>query len=337
MNTSLQAYRRTKVILIILLIAVFLLSCTLGRFPISLKDTFLLLINPLIPQEQSWPDAAAIALFHIRLPRLILALFVGAGLSLAGSCFQALFQNPMVSPDLLGAASGAGLGAALAILLGASSFFVTLFAFGFGLASIFIVLIIAKHAQQNRVLSLILTGMIVSALFSALLSLMKLVADPTNQLPAITYWLMGSLNTLYDSKMLIALPLIFVGSLTIFLLRWQLNVLSLGDDTAKSIGLSADTLRIILLFAATLNTAACVSVSGMIGWVGLIIPHFSRLLVGGDHRRNIVVTALIGGIFLIVTDDLARLVSSSEIPIGILTAFVGAPFFLHLIFRRCSE
>ncbi len=329
-----RLFRHYLLFAIICLVVVFLISCTLGRFPISLQDILKMLLHQIFPQKQTWQDTAAIALFNIRLPRLILALFVGIGLSLAGATFQALFQNPMVSPDLLGAASGAGLGAALAILLGVSSFFITLFAFGFGLVSIFLVLFIAHHAKQNRVLSLILTGIIVSALFSALLSFIKLVADPTNQLPAITYWLMGSLNTLYDAKMWVALPIICLASCIIFCFRWQLNVLSLGDETAKTLGLPAEKLRTILLLAATLNTAACVSVSGMIGWVGLIIPHFARLLVGGNHRHVIPMTALLGAIFLIVTDDMARLIHSSEIPIGILTAFVGAPFFLHLILRR---
>ena len=321
-------------LLLALLLGIFFLSAALGKYPLSLRDILSLVWARLTGAEIQLPRAATLAFWNIRMPRILLGLVVGAGLSLSGASFQAIFRNPLVSPDVLGASSGAGFGAALAILLGLGAFMISAFAFAFGMLSIVLVMLVARRARVERILGLILTGIIVSALFSALLSFLKYAADPQNQLPAITYWLMGSLNGTYQESYSIALLLISLGSATIILLAWPLNLLSMGDDAARSLGLEVPRLRLILLLAATLNTAAAVAVSGMIAWVGLVIPHFARLILGAEHRRMLPATALLGASFMLLVDDLSRLLAESEIPLGILTAFVGAPFFLYLICRE---
>ncbi len=321
-------------LLLALLLGIFFLSAALGKYPLSLRDILSLVWARLTGAEIQLPRAATLAFWNIRMPRILLGLVVGAGLSLSGASFQAIFRNPLVSPDVLGASSGAGFGAALAILLGLGAFMISAFAFAFGMLSIVLVMLVARRARVERILGLILTGIIVSALFSALLSFLKYAADTQNQLPAITYWLMGSLNGTYQESYSIALLLISLGSATIILLAWPLNLLSMGDDAARSLGLEVPRLRLILLLAATLNTAAAVAVSGMIAWVGLVIPHFARLILGAEHRRMLPATALLGASFMLLVDDLSRLLAESEIPLGILTAFVGAPFFLYLICRE---
>lgn len=320
--------------LLILLAAAILISACVGAYPLRVSEIVRIPLAKVFPLELTWEPAAELALFKLRLPRILLGIFIGGGLSLAGACFQAVFQNPMVSPDILGASSGAGFGATLAILFGFGSFGITLSAFAFGMLSIFLVIFIARRARHNPVLGLILTGVIVSSLFSASISLLKFVADPNNELPAITYWLMGSLNGTYSEDLVFSLPLIALGSAVILLMRWQLNVMTLGEESARSIGLDVAKLRLVLLLAATLVTAAAVSVSGMIGWIGLVIPHFARLFVGSDHRRMLPASFLMGASFTLLVDDLARGLTTTEIPLGILTAFVGAPFFLHLIAKE---
>ena len=318
----------------VVLVFVWLISFSLGRYPVSLLDVGRILLSRIFPMETTWPEAAEIALFNIRLPRLLLGMFVGGGLSMAGSAYQAVFANPLVSPDVLGASGGAGFGAALAILLSVGAFGLTVSSFFFGLLAVLLVVLIAGRVRYNRVLGFILTGMVLSSLFSAALSFLKLVADPQNQLPAITYWLMGSLNgtTMFD--VYFAGPTILLGMLVLVLLRWQLNIIVLGDEEAKTMGVMAGRIRLIVVFAATLITAASVSVTGMVGWIGLVIPHVARMTVGADHRYQLPASGFLGAIFLLLVDNASRLIASSEIPLGILTAFIGAPFFLWLILRE---
>ncbi|MGI6156869.1 MAG: iron chelate uptake ABC transporter family permease subunit [Saccharofermentanales bacterium] len=273
-------------------------------------------------------------LVNVRLPRILLGLLVGSGLSVAGHTFQGVFRNPMVSPDVLGASSGAGLGAALAILWGMTASGITVMSFLFGMLSIAIVLLITTFVKGDKLLSLVLTGIVVSSLFRAGLSLVKLVADPTNELPAITYWLMGSLNSAQMKQVRFAAPPILIGMLVIMLMRWQLNVLTLGEEAASTMGVRTRVLRVALIIAATLITATCVSVSGVIGWIGLVVPHIARMIVGADNRVSLPASALIGSGFLLFVDDIARRATTSGIPLGILTAFIGAPFFVFLILRE---
>lgn len=316
------------VILFLLLIAGFLVSLLLGRYPVSPET----LIDILFRGETS--GTAAIAVMNVRLPRILLSVLVGAGLSAAGAAYQGVFQNPMAAPDVLGASAGAGFGAALAIFIGLSSAGVTALAFAASLATVWAVMEISKRAKGERVLGLVLAGIMVSSLVQAGTSFIKLVADPMNKLPAITYWLMGSLAGATKSELLFVIWPLLLGTAPLIILRWRINLLTLGDDEARALGVNADGVRTIVILSATLITAAAVSVSGVIGWVGLVIPHMMRRLVGNDYRYLMPASILGGGLFLLLVDNLSRNISTAEIPIGILTAFVGAPFFILLITRR---
>jgi iron complex transport system permease protein len=279
-------------------------------------------------------DGGAVTVFwNIRFPRVICAAFVGVALSLAGASYQGLFQNPMVSQDILGASSGAAFGAALAMLLALGAASITGLAFVFGLAAVFVSYLISKASRVNTILAMILAGMVVSALFSSATSFIKLVADTEEVLPKITYWLMGNLSDIRMEDVTFAVPLITLVTVPIVLLRWRINLLATGEEEARSMGLDVQAVRLIIIACATFLTATCVSISGLIGWVGLIIPHFCRLVFGYDYRRIIPASMLMGATFLIVVDDVARLATTSEIPIGILTAVIGAPIFIFLILR----
>jgi iron complex transport system permease protein len=262
----------------VILIAVIVFSFFLGRFPITPAQLFGILLSKIFNIQQFWTDQMETILFNVRLPRVLLACLVGCSLSTAGASYQGIFQNPMASPDILGATSGAAFGAALAILNNANSFTITLYAFFFSLLTVTIVYLISKRARGHKVLGLVLSGIMVSSLFSAATSFIKLVADPGDQLPAITYWLMGSLSGATRKTVLMAFIPMAIGLVPLFFLRWRINVLTLGDDEARTMGINSSQIRLIIIICATLVTAASVSVSGMIGWVGLVIPHLSRRL-----------------------------------------------------------
>ena len=281
--------------------------------------------------EPTWTNQQASIFFNVRLPRIVLALLIGCCLASAGAAFQGTFQNPLVSPDLLGASQGAALGAAIAILMGLSSIQISMWAFVFSLITVGLVVFISMHARGNPITVVILAGVMVSSLFSAGVSYTKLVADPNDTLPAITYWLMGSLTgAKFADIKLVIVPMV-IGLVTLFALRWRINILTMGDDEAATMGVNARLVRLLVMVAATLVTASSVAVSGMIGWVGLVIPHLCRMLIGCDYRKLLPASMVMGAGFLLLVDDVARVATTMEIPIGILTAFVGAPFFLYLI------
>ena len=308
-------------------------SLLLGRFPISPVEGAAMLLHQAFPDlvEQTWTGQQASIFFNVRAPRIVLALLIGCCLSAAGAAFQGTFQNPLVSPDLLGASQGAALGAAIAILLGLSSLQISMWAFVFSLITVALVVFISMHARGNPITVVILAGVMVSSLFSAGVSYTKLVADPNDTLPAITYWLMGSLTgAKFADIQLVTIPMA-VGLIVLFALRWRINILTMGDDEAATMGVNAKLVRLLVMVAATLVTASSVAVSGMIGWVGLVIPHLCRMLVGCDYRKLLPASMVMGAGFLLLVDDIARAATTMEIPIGILTAFVGAPFFLYLI------
>lgn len=313
------------------LLALFLLSFVVGRYGVPLGQVVRILLSGVLPLEQTWTDNMAIAVLNVRLPRILLACLVGCGLSAAGTGYQTVFQNPMAAPDILGASSGACFGAALAILTGQGAVMITVFAFLASLLSVALVYLVGNHTRGNRVVNLLLAGIMVGSLFSACTSYIKLVADPTNQLPQITYWLMGSLSGTRMGTVKFAAVCMAVGLVPLLLLRWRINLLTLSPDEARAMGVHTDRLRLAVILSSTVLTAAAVSVSGMIGWVGLVIPHFCRMLFGYDYRRLIPAAALFGAAFLLAVDDIARLVTTGELPLGILTAFVGAPLFLYLI------
>ena len=337
--------RKTAALLISagVLLALFLVSLTLGRYGVSVFDVARILfyrfwrgvgLDSVWPMAVSWTAKAEAAVVNMRLPRVLVACMVGCSLSAAGATFQGVFKNPMASPDILGASGGAAFGAALAIMFGLSSALITVFAFVGALLTVALVFLIARRAPGQSTVSLILAGIMIGSLFSAGTSYLKLVADPSNQLPAITYWLMGSLSGTQRSTVPVAAVPMAIGLVPLLLLRWRLNVLSLGDSEARALGVNVGALRTVLILCATLVTAASIAVSGTIGWVGLVIPHLSRKLIGSDQRGLLPCSMLVGAAFLLVVDDVSRNLLATEIPIGILTAVVGAPFFIWLLLRK---
>ena len=345
MNTVGGRKRRAAVLLMstVLLFVLFFVSLTFGRYSVPFFDVIKILwhrlwmltgLDRVLPMTVSWTEAMEKTVISIRLPRILTACLVGCSLSAAGAAFQGVFKNPMASPDILGASSGAAFGAALAILLGVSTQFITIFAFVSSILTVALVFLIAQCAPGQRTVNLILAGIMVGSLFSAGTSYLKLVADPSNQLPAITYWLMGSLSGVRLSSILPAAIPMAAGLVPLLLLRWRLNLLSLGESEARALGVNTDLLRAVLILCATLITAASISVSGVIGWVGLVIPHLCRKLIGSDNRGLLPCSMLVGASFLLLVDDVSRNLLATEIPIGILTAVIGAPFFIWLLLRK---
>lgn len=316
------------------LVAVILASFCFGRYGVPLNELFRILTAQVFHIEPTWTTQMETVVINIRLPRILLSCFVGCCLSVAGASYQGVFQNPMASPDILGASSGAAFGAALSILLGASSRMVTVTAFVMSLITVSVVYGIGERAPGRRVVSLILSGIMISSLFTAGTSYIKLVADPTNQLPEITYWLMGSLAGTKMTDLAFAVWPMSIGLIVLFLLRWRINLLTLGDDEARAMGVNVTALRFAVIIFATLITAASIAASGMIGWVGLVIPHFCRKIVGGNYKGLMPASMIVGAMFLLVVDNVSRNLLATEIPIGILTAFIGAPFFIYLITRK---
>jgi len=308
--------------LILISIITIVVSLGIGPYRIAPIDVIKCLIEPKNSVNTT-------IVWDIRLPRVLFAFFVGAGLSVAGSAYQAMFKNPLVSPDILGVSGGAAFGAALAILVFNHFYFVQIFAFVFGLIAVYMAYFLAKLKYDLPILNLVISGIIVGSFFSALLGIIKYLADPNNQLPQIVFWLMGSFANVSFSAWG-AFVIIALCVLLLYLLRWQLNIVAFGDDEAKSLGLNITLLRKLIILLSSLITAASVAIVGIIGWVGLVIPHISRLLVGSDNKKVIPTSIFVGGIFMVLMDDLARSLISGEIPIGILTSLIGAPFFAWL-------
>ena len=302
----------------------------MGRFSMSIPQTLATLFPGSFPEIEVTQTMRNV-IFNIRLPRVLLSLLAGAGLSVAGASFQGLFSNPLATPDTLGVATGASFGAALGILLGCNMFLTQVCALAMGMLAVAIVYAVSRVRGGTNMVMIILGGMVVSSLFSALVSMIKYVADPQDVLPAITFWLMGSLSATNFQTLLLGAPFILAGTAMIFSLRWRLNVLSLNEDEAHTLGVNVKLLRVLVILASTMITASVVSMCGLIGWVGLLIPHISRMLFGNDNRRVIPASIGLGAIFMLLIDTLARTVSASEIPVSILTAVIGAPVFIILL------
>lgn len=326
-----KRYARRFAVLGAVFLAVLLGSLLLGRYALSPGQLLHMLWTKVTGGAADWPLSDDKVVFAVRLPRVAAAALVGAALAVSGAAYQGMFRNPMVSPDILGASTGAGFGAAVAILLGASYFGISAAAFCCGLLAVAAAWLVSRLSRTNQTVALILAGMMISSLFSAGTSFVKLVADTQQQLPAITYWLMGSLSSIKDTDVLFLSIPVTLGMVPLLALRWRMNLLTLGEEEAQSMGVNTRRLRGTVIVCATLLTSASVAVSGMIGWVGLVIPHFCRMLFGYDYRRLIPAGALFGASFLLIVDDIARLVTTGELPLGILTAFVGAPLFVYLI------
>jgi iron complex transport system permease protein len=315
------------------LLAVLIVGASLvGAFPLSVAEAWTAMARKLTGA----PTVGQIdtVLFEVRLPRVFAAVLVGASIAAAGAAYQTLFRNPLVSPDILGVSTGAGLGAVLGIFLSLPFAGIQLLAFVVGLATVGLVYAIAGLVHgREPILVLVLAGVVVGSLAGACISLLKILADPYDQLPAIVFWLLGSLSAIRKGEVWTAAPLVLLGLIPLVLLRWRINVLSLGDEEAKALGVEAGRLRVFVIAAATLMTASVVAISGVIGWVGLIIPHIARMIVGPSFDRLLPTAMLLGASYLLAVDTLARTMARIEVPIGILTAVVGAPFFLWLLAR----
>lgn len=326
------AVRTAKVLLVLtlLLIATALVAAGIGPYRIPPQEVVAALWRRLSGGAVD-PTVEAV-LFRIRLPRVLAAMLVGAALSAAGAAYQSLFRNPLVSPDILGVSTGAGFGAVLGILLGLPVAAIQLLGFGGGLAAVVAVGVLARALRGGGdVLVLVLAGIVVGALAGAAISLVKVLADPYDQLPAITFWLLGSLAGVKVDDVAAVLPAVLAGPLPLLLLRWRIGVLSLGEDEARALGVDVPQLRLLVIAAATLVTAAVVAISGVIGWVGLMVPHMARLLVGPRFDRLLPAAILLGAAFMLAIDTLARSAAEIEIPLGVLTATVGGPIFVWLL------
>lgn len=319
------------------LVLMAVLSFALGRYPISPRELIGILFSRFLPVEPFWTERMETVFFNVRAPRIVLSMLVGCSLSAAGCAYQGIFQNPMASPDVLGATKGSAFGASLAIILGLGSRVTMLLAFSFGILTVALVWLVSSRAKGKRVVSLILAGIVVSSLFEAGTSYIKLVADPNEALPKITYWLMGSLSGARQEDVKFVLLPMLGGLVILFLLRWQLGVLTMGDEEARTMGVNAKVVRLVIILSATLITAAAVAVCGAIGWVGLVIPHLCRRLVGNDTRYLMPASMVMGALFLLGVDNISRNLYATELPIGILTALVGAPFFLYLMMKGGDE
>ena len=327
-----KEHRIAFVVSIMLLVVSIGAAMVLGRYQISF-GTFLDIIISTFGLHDALPELATskLVLWSVRLPRILAALMVGAALSVAGAVFQSLFRNPLVSPGILGVTSGASFGATLAFFFAANSALVVEgSAFLFGLLAVTLAYQIGRRSG-NTVTSLVLSGVIVSALFTAGVSFLKYKADPYQQLPAMVFWSMGSFNSVVWTDAVRALFIITSGLVAIYLFRWWLNPIALGDEDAMTLGIDVPKARFLYILIGTLVVAASVSLCGNIGWVGLVVPHMARIIVGSDHDALIPFTALLGGLFMLVMDTLARTFSGGEIPVGILTALLGAPFFAYLL------
>lgn len=317
---------------LLLLIAGVAVAFSVGRFPITLGDLGLALWARLTGQASGLPPAVDAVIFNIRGPRVLAAILCGAALAVAGAAFQGLFRNPLVSPDILGASSGAALGAITGIFFSLGVFAIQAMAFGGGLVAVALVYLIGSSIRSGDVaLVLVLTGVVIGSLLGAGVGLLKYLADPYNQLPLMTFWLLGSLSGTDRNDLLPLFGPIAVGVAVLLALRWRMNVMSLPEEEARALGLATGPLRLAIVAAATLLTSASVAAAGIIGWVGLIVPHLARFLVGPEFGRLLPTAALLGGGYLLLIDTLARSVAQVEIPLGILTAVIGSPVFIWLL------
>lgn len=316
--------------------ALVLLSFAVGRFPVSLHDVVSILASRWIDLPRTWPDAVETVVLGIRLPRVLAAVLVGGALASAGAAYQSLFKNPLVSPAILGVSAGAGFGAAIALILDWPWYGVQALAFAGGLVAVGTSLTVGRSFRAASITGLVLAGIVVTAFFEALISLVKFGADPVNKLPAITFWLLGGLGKAGPRDVSLAAIPIGVGFVLLLALRWRINVLALGDDEARALGIDATRTRLVAILATTLMTAGAVSISGIVGWVGLLVPHAARLLTGPRFERLLPAACLAGAGYVLLMDDAVRMFET-EIPLGILTALAGAPFFVYLLSRVQKE
>ena len=329
-----QHYVRTMFITLVVCIGIFLASLVIGRFFIPVDQVANILLSKFLVLPITWDASMYNVVMEIRLPRVLGAIAVGVALAVSGAAYQGVFRNDLVSPDLLGVSHGASVGACIGILMHLSLYGIAIFAFIGGIVSVCLTLTLPKLIQNQSRIVLVLCGIIVSGFMAAIIGLLKYIADPDTELQDIVYWQLGSLAKVTWENLFYVLPIIIVGTIAVLALRWRLNILSLSDQEAQSLGVNVNRERLVIIGISTLLTAAAVCLSGTIGWVGLVIPHLSRMLVGNDHKKLIPATVLVSASFLMIADLFARSLTTAEIPLGILCGFIGTPFFAWVLYRQ---
>jgi len=329
-----RKYRVTILVLLIVLAMAFLFALCVGKYHLELEKTLKILWEGLILRAEQDGNVETKVVLGIRLPRVIGAILVGATLSVAGAVYQGIFRNPLVSPDFLGVSSGACIGAAIAILMALPSAFIQGFAFIGGIIAVSLTLAIPRLFKSDSNILLVLSGIIINGLMSSIMGFIKYTADPDTELAAITYWQMGSLSTVFMKTILpVVLPMV-ISIAVVFAISWSIDVVSLGEKEAKALGVNVRKVTYIGVACATLMTAGAVCVAGTISWVGLVVPHFARMLVGPDNRKLLPTSALIGAIFMLIVDTGCRNIGISELPISILTGVISAPFYAFLLYKQ---
>ena len=317
-----------------MLLSGIILAATLGKYPVSPLESLQIIGEFILGRASSSSTMTQNVVLGLRVPRIFASVLVGAVLSISGAAYQGIFKNPLVSPDFLGVSSGASIGAAIAILLSLSSFYISIFAFGFGLLAVLITVTIPAIMGNRSNIMLVLSGIIVGTAMSSVLGFIKFIADPYTQLASITYWTMGSFAYITLADLAAILPILLIPTIILILIAWWIDVLSMGEDEAKTLGVRVGLIRGIAIVCSTLLTAGSVALAGTISWVGLIIPHFGRMLVGPSHRKLLPLCGLLGGVFMLLVDTLTRTLGTVEMPVSIITGLLGAPVFVWLLFRQ---
>lgn len=336
-NTVMKSKIKQSIVMAILIAALFgvaIVSLCMGQYEVSSSNVISIILSNFFPVNGDWSDTMYRVIMYNRFPRIIAAVAVGSALSLAGAAYQGVFRNPLVSPDLLGVSHGACVGAAISIILGLGYIGNVVLAFFGGLIAVAITVLFPTLINKKSTIALVLSGVIVGGFFSSILGLLKYIADPDTELAEITYWQLGSLAKIKNESLYVILPIMIISGLVIYLLRWRINVISLGESESKALGVNLQKERGIIILCSTMLTASAICISGTIGWIGLTMPHLARLLVGQDNMNVIPVSALISAIFLIIVDTAARNLTGAEIPLSIITGFIGTPFFAFVLVKQ---
>lgn len=334
LNVSNRKYELIFLLLLILLICITLFSFCIGRYSVQVSDVIKILLSKIFPITKTWDIKTESVILVMRMPRIIASLLVGSALALSGATYQGVFKNPLVAPDMLGVSSGACIGASLAILMNLGNGYIQVGAFLGGLIAVSITTTIPKLLKNTSALMLVLSGVIVGGLMTSIMGIIKYLADPETQLAEITYWQMGSLTKVMQKDIISILPTILITTIIVMLLRYRINVISLGENEAKSLGINVGFTRGIIILCSTILTASSVCICGTIGWIGLVIPHLGRMLVGPNNVKLLPITFILGAIFMLLVDTVARVLTSAELPLSILTGIIGAPFYFYLLIKQ---
>lgn len=329
-----RKYLTTMAGLTVILIVVVMASLVLGRFNLSIIDAVKIAFSPIFPIRVTWDGTMEAVIFKLRLPRICAAALVGGALAVSGASYQSMFKNPMVSPDILGVSSGAALGASLAIFFGLGQSIIQLWAFIGGIAAVTLTAMVPKMMKSSSAIILVLAGIVVGGLMTSLMGILRYFADPETALAEMVYWSMGSFADIRKGDLISMAPGIILCAAVLLLIRYRLNVLSLGENEAKTLGLNIRQTRGVIIVCSTLMTAASVCMAGTIGWVGLVIPHLGRMLVGPDNRRMLPASLIMGSAFMVIIDTFSRTLTAAELPISIITGIIGAPFYLYLLLKQ---